>query len=396
MVDCKKAERKALIASRILTPHEIYSDAVLLIQGERITGIVPWQAENLSSSDRVYDLRGYTLCPGFVEPHIHGAIGVSFGAADVASYLSVGRHLLRYGTTSLLPTVASLSAKQLIHAVRDLVSAMSQDYDGADLVGIHVEGPFLNPARRGAMCNLRAPDREELAAILEAGEGRIRLMTVAPELEGGLGLVERLADVGVVASIGHSDASYEEARESISRGIRYATHLFNAMRPLHHREPGLIPALLGAENVFVELIGDGIHVHPAVMKMAIDAKGIDRVVLITDAVSTLGLPEGTYQLDEREVLVENGRCTLADGTLAGSVSPMNRNIRLLIEALDIPVEHAVQTATVNPAKVLGLVGKGSLEPGKDADIVVIDRHIEVYATMVRGEWRYSRIDAVEV
>jgi N-acetylglucosamine-6-phosphate deacetylase len=256
------------------------------------------------------------------------------------------------------------------------------------VLGSNVEGPFVSPARPGALevRHLRDPDRDELGRLLEAGDGTVRAIVVAPELAGAPELIAAAAGAGVNVSLGHSDATYEEAMAGVAAGARAATHLFNAMRPLRHRDPGIVGAALASDEITVELIADGIHVHPAVLRLVHAAKGPERVVLVTDAMMAAGLPDGDYALGDQPIAVRDGQARTASGSLAGSTLTADRAVRVCVEQAGIPLADALHMASATPAALLGLDDAGRIAAGARADLVVLDAGLRAIATMVAGRW----------
>ncbi len=328
------------------------------------------------------DLAGALAAPGFIDLHVHGGDGVDFSSA---SGEEIGRAIAlhaRHGTTGLLATTLSAAPDPLLAAVREIAAARAPG-----LLGAHLEGPFLSPARAGAQdpAHIRDPDRAELERLLEAGAGTVRIVTLAPERPRALATTALLRRAGVVAAVGHSDASWDEARAAFAAGATHAVHLFNGMRPLHHREPGVIGAALADPAVTCELICDGHHLHPGTIALVHALKGADGAVLVTDAMAAAGLPDGEYGLGTLDVVVAGGRAGLAEGVvLAGSTLTMDRAVRTAVAA-GVPVDDALRMASATPARVLGLeLTKGALAPGHDADVVVLDDVLAVRATIVGG------------
>ena len=337
------------------------------------------------------------LVPGFIDVHIHGGGGAQFNTLDVDEVLTAARFHARHGTTGLLATTVAAGVDELVGAVDTVSAAMEASggvAGGAGLLGVHLEGPFLSRARPGAMDPGVFLDVDEMVVdrLLDAGGGsgggRVRVMTLAPELPGALSLIERLSRSGIVCSLGHSDASYDQAREAVEAGARSATHVFNAMPPLHHRAPGLLGAVLDLPQVDCELVCDGIHVHPAAMRLVRRAKGVEGFHLVTDAMAAAGMADGEYRLGGARVVVSDGRAVLAEGdSIAGSTLTMDVAFANVVSSLGLSVEEAVRVTSRNPAALLGLgVRKGSIAAGFDADLVVLDAELAVCGTMIGGEW----------
>ncbi len=377
--------------ARVLTPAEELEGSVLVLDGRiaQVGGEPPAGVE-----PRRLDLAGNWLIPGFIDLHVHGGGGAQFTSASVEQCLKAARVHAEHGTTSLLATTVTAAPEQLAQAVRAIArAAEADDGSGAALLGCHLEGPFLNPKRCGAMdpAWMRRPDRDELGGLIDAGGGCVKLVAVAPELPGALELVAFARDHGIIAAVGHSDATYEEANAAFDAGARHAIHLFNAMRPFHHREPGIVGAALERRGVSCELIADGHHVHPSALRLASAMKGTGGAALVTDAVEAAGMPDGSYRLGEAEIRVAGGRAVLADrDSLAGSTLTMDAAVRGAVELIGVPLPDAVTMATATPAKVIGLQDQlGRIAPGYRADMTVLDEGLGVRATIRRGEFIYG-------
>ncbi|PYZ95940.1 N-acetylglucosamine-6-phosphate deacetylase [Alteribacter lacisalsi] len=332
------------------------------------------------------------IVPGFIDLHIHGAANADVMDGTEEALGKMQRVLPAEGSTSFLATTLTQTPEEKMKALRVCRRVSEQtDRTGANLLGVHLEGPFISEKRAGAQPAqfIRKADIALFEKFQEASGGRIRLVTIAPE-EDEEGLVEFLHESGVIPSIGHSDAHYEEVVRSIERGVRHATHLFNGMRGIHHRDPGTAGGVLLHAEIAAEVIADGIHIAPSMLKFAYRQKGADGIILITDAMRAKGMGEGTYQLGGQDVTVKNGQATLGDGTLAGSILKMNEAVRNMIAFTGCSFEEAVRMAAFNPAKQLGIEGeKGSLDAGKDADFVILDEDFEVLETYVAGRKVYG-------
>ncbi len=343
----------------------------------------------------VLDAGGSFVAPGFVDIHVHGAAGHDVMSGDPESLRRMAGRLARWGTTSFCPATTAAPRAELLRALECCAVAtersVSPGWGGARVLGAHVEGPFLNPERRGAqpLEHLRPPDLGEAREMLAAARGGVSLMSLAPELPGSIRLIEWLAGVGVIVSAAHSDATWDECERAAAAGLSHATHLFNGMCPLHHREPGIVGFALADDRIWVEVIGDGFHVHPGAIRLARRAKGPEGLGVVSDLTSMAGLPDGAYTFAGHEVVLSNGSITTREtGSLAGSAMPPCGVFRNLLSWGFTPVE-AVELMSLNPARRLGLDGrKGSIEVGKDADIAVIDEDGIVLATVVGGEVVY--------
>jgi len=384
----------AIKASRILTPEHEIESGVVLIENSRIVGLGRSAEIQIPAEVELIDVGDKTIAPGFIDTHVHGRVGHEFGA-DPKSTAELCRTIASTGTTSLLPTLGSWSGieKNLdeIHVVRQV---MRQGTGGAEILGIHMEGPYLSGAEiaRGSqpVSELRKPSSQEVADMVEASEGTIRKMTIAPELDGALDVIREMVRMDIVPSAGHTAATYEQMQEGIAAGIRSCCHTFNGMIPFHHRTPGVLGAVLTCDEVNAELIADCQHVSPVAMQILLRCKGTNRIHLITDNTCWAGLPNGPYAWSEgRVVIKEDQRAYVKGGTLAGSVATMNFNVGNMVRHVGCSLAEAVKMATLVPARVIGVADrKGSLEAGKDADLVIIDTDVNVYLTMVKGQVIY--------
>lgn len=334
------------------------------------------------------DLGAVTVVPGFVDTHVHGGGGTNFSAAvrsDTATAVDFHR---RHGTTTLIASLVTAAPDDLLRQVTELARDVSEGL----IDGIHLEGPWLSTMRCGAHqpALMRDPDPAELDRVLAAAAGTVRMITIAPERHGAVGAIERIVDAGVVAAVGHTEATYEQTRAAVAAGATVGTHLFNAMRPINTREPGPVIALLEDPRVTVELITDGVHVDPAIYRHVSRSAGPERVSLITDAISAAGMADGTYSLGPLAVDVVGGVARVAGTqTIAGSTATMDHQFRFAVQNGGLPRDEAllaaVRQASINPARALGLRAKG-LVPGADADLVVLDADLAVTGVLRRGSW----------
>jgi len=372
----------------ILTPVKTISDGIVIMRDGLIEAVGRSSDLAVPEKAQVLDGTGLLLVPGFIDLQLNGAFGLDF-TEKPQSIWKVAAHLPRYGVTSFLPTIITSPLSRIHEAQIVWAKGPPSDYNGSTPLGLHIEGPFLNPAKKGAHnpAYLRPPTMEHV--VTWSVESGVRLVTLAPELLGALDIIATLKERGVVVAAGHSIASYEETRLGIVVGIRYATHLFNAMISLHHREPGLVGALLADERVTVGLIPDGIHVHRSLIKLIWLIAGDGRISLVTDAMAALGMPPGTYSLGDSKVTVTRKEARLADGTLAGSVLSLDRALRNLINFTGCSPADALRTVTTTPATLLGLSRrKGQIAPGFDADLVLATPDFTVVATIVAGQVAY--------
>lgn len=375
---------------RLIRGAEALSGSAVSVCGGIVTYAGPAEGVSLREG-RVIDAGGLYLCPGFIDLHAHGAAGLDFLSADAEAALRIARVHARYGTTALFATVRSGPCEVMERAISCLADLIRSG-SGAGIVGIHLEGPFLNPARAGIHPpgHLRKPDRRELRALMDLAGGCPLVVTLAPELPGASGLIEEIASRGGVPAAGHSNATLEEALESFDAGVRSVTHLFNAMSGMHHRRPGLAAAALADGRVSAELIADGVHVHPAMAKMALKLKGRDGIILVTDCVQALDAASPNFRVGDREVSVRDGAPVTEDGVLCGSVLTMSRALRNVRQWTGGRPEEVAAFATANPACLTGLAGrKGTLAPGMDADITVFDDALAVRLTVVGGTLAYA-------
>lgn len=380
-----------LAGGTVFTPLQELARTSVAIADGRITQVAPAaDLAALSATAETIDVAGCIVCPGFIDMHMHGALGASCASGAVADIHKISAYRAETGTTGVLATVGTSSWDNTVAALEALVSAAAHPV-GAQIIGIHMEGPYLSPERPGAMRIpfMRAPDGDEVATLQDIAQGMIRVMTLAPEREGGLALVKHLVALGIVPSIGHSDATFAQVAAAAQSGVCQATHTFNAMRPLHQRDPGTVGGVMAHTEITAELIGDGAHVDVEVGKLLIAAKGWERVALVTDGVEFSGLPAGRYERASGvAVTVSDVLATRDDGTITGSSSAMNRNMRVYAEA-GVPLPHVLAMASYVPARQLGLRDrKGSIQPGFDADIAVLSADFRVMLTIVGGEVVY--------
>ncbi|MCB5178858.1 N-acetylglucosamine-6-phosphate deacetylase [Streptomyces antimicrobicus] len=374
-----RAHSTVLSGARVVLPTGTVVGGRVIVEGARIAGSAPEGAE-------VLDLSGHWIVPGFVDIHNHGGGGASFTSGTQEEVLHGVRTHRAHGTTTLVASTVTGELDELARRAA-LLAELTQ---AGEIAGIHFEGPFINPCRKGAHKEdlLRHPDPAEVRKLVDAAHGAARMFTLATELPGGLDSVRLLAEHGVIAAIGHTDSTYEQTRQAIDAGATVATHLYNAMPGMEHRAPGPIAALLEDERVTVELINDGVHLHPAMLELAFHHAGAARVALITDAMDAAGFGDGTYHLGPLEVEVKDGVARLVEGgSIAGSTLTLDTAFRRSVTIDRLPVESVVQAISANPAKLIGLYDEvGSLEPGKYADLVVLDEDFALKGVMRRGAW----------
>ncbi len=373
-----------LTADTILTGRELLRPGWIEVSGGTVAGVGAGSAPQSADTD----LGAVTVVPGFVDTHVHGGGGANFSTASTADTATAAALHRRHGTTTLVASLVTADPAELLRQVRGLA-----DHTRAGVIaGIHLEGPWLSTVRCGAHqpSLMRDPDIAEIDRVLEAGDGAIRMVTLAPERDGALAAIERIVGRGVVVAVGHTEATYEQTRAAIATGATVATHLFNAMRPINTREPGPVIALLEDPRVTVELITDGVHVDPALYRHVAHSAGPDRVSLITDAMAATGKADGVYRLGPVEVDVVGGVARVAGtDTIAGSTATMDRVFRFAVAHSGLPrdeaLTRAVRQASINPARALGLPCAG-LAPGEVADMVVLDADLAVTGVLHRGAW----------
>jgi N-acetylglucosamine-6-phosphate deacetylase len=385
-----------LRAHRLYTPQEEIHDPLLFIEEGLISAVSSRAEKEIPSRATVVDLTkdfpGAILAPGFVDIHMHGGAGLDVMRASPDELPHLNKFLATHGVTGYFPTTVAAPLDKTCAALERLAGAIAAppDFGNGNIVqgrplGIHLEGPFLSHKRRGVHPPeyLVEPTLAIFERLWQAAHGQVRMMTIAPELPGALEVIAEAARRKVCVSIGHSDAELEAARAGVRAGARHATHTFNAMRPLDHRDPGILAEVLTDSRVTADIIADGIHVAPEVVQLFLQAKGVERAVLITDATAAAGMPDGTYQLGPIQVEVKDGRCTM-DGRLAGSVLTMDRAVRNVTKFAGWSLRDAVRAATLNPARAVGLPQHGQIVPGAEANLVVLSPDVKVHQTFVRG------------
>jgi N-acetylglucosamine-6-phosphate deacetylase len=387
---------KAIIAGTIYTPAEEIRNGVILVEGHRIAKVGSREQVNIPQGAAVIDYQDRTVVPGFIDIHIHGAVGCDLMEATPEAVAAVGKYLARHGTTSYAATTVAASLERTLNAAKGLGEiirasnsshVVSDKISGAQPVCIHLEGPFLNVKRRGAhpASQIQKPSTELLARLLDAAAGTARVLTLAPELEGALTVLEFARSKGLKVGIGHSNATYEEAKSAIEAGATHAVHCFNAMRPFMHRDAGIIGAVLTDDRVSTELICDGIHVEPTAIRLLVRSKGVERLILVSDSLSGAGMPDGNYRLGNFTVHVAGGACRTVEGSLAGSTIMLDAALRNLSAYTGLSYKECLPSITTNPARILGLEKqKGVIAPRADADLAVLDQQFYVTQTYVRG------------
>lgn len=377
---------KAIINSKIIGSNEIIEGKTLLFD-KTIIDIV--SSNNVPEIDieEVIDAGGKYLSPGFIDIHIHGCKGFDTMDDDRSCINRISQNIASTGVTAFLPTTMTMEFEKIESSIRH-ISESKKECSGAEILGCHLEGPFISKRYKGAQNDayIQEPDFARIRDYIDI----IKRVTIAPELRGSMDFIKACKANGIAVSIGHSDASYEKAMEAIQNGADSFSHLFNAMSPLHHRNPGAVGAAMDS-LASCEIIADNIHLHPATLRIIFKLKGSDNLILITDAMRACLMGEGEYELGGQTVIVRNGEARLASGELAGSVLTMNRAIKNIIYNTGANLVDAIKMAALNPAEALGIASKkGSIRPGKDADMVIFDENIEIYNTFVGGNEVYRR------
>jgi len=380
----------AIHAGSVITPQEEIPDCTVVTEDERLTAV--GREIEAPGDARTVDARDKICVPGFIDMHVHGAGGHDVMEGNVEAFEAVGRVLASHGATSYFPTTVTSSVEKTTRALAELskfIRKMEQ-MRPSDLqpqpIGIHMEGPFINPRRKGVHPeeHIIPPQPALFDAFQQAAGGTLRLITMAPEVDGAEEVVRRAFERGVRVGMGHTDATFQQAERAVELGIRHVVHVFNAMRPFSHRDPGVISASLLDDRLSTELIADGVHVYGPVIRLLARCKGAARILLITDGLAATGMPEGDYTLGEFEITVKGDVACNRAGVLAGSVLTMDRAVRNMVKFAELPLKEVVRMATLNQALLMGLERKGRIAAGMDADLVLLTRQLEVAAVCTRG------------
>lgn len=394
-----------LTAQTLYSPEEIPGPSSIVFAGSRIHAI--WRGTDARAArQRAHELQGgpnvefidlgpLSLAPGYIDLHDHGFHGHDIATGSREDIEAMAAELPGTGTTAFLPTIGTTDRDETAQQVRRCVeAAQNQPGMSAEILGIRMEGPYISMAKKGAQYApaIRPPDTDEMRELVRIGGGWIRLVDYAPEEDTGDRLLAVLIELGILPCIGHTNATYEQAIHALDGGARHCTHLFNAMSPLEHRAAGVPGAMLTDHRPTVEIIADGIHLRPAILKLVVDARGVDDVALITDAVSAAGLPDGVYEFIKRKVIVSDGAVRLENGTIAGSALTMERAVRNMVTLAGCSWPAAIRMATLTPARIAGVDNrKGQLIPGADADVLALDSNGIVRRVWTRGHDAYQRV-----
>jgi N-acetylglucosamine-6-phosphate deacetylase len=383
----------AIINAVILRPGYPAVPGGVLISGGKINRIIPKDELSPAPARAVIDAGGDYLVPGFIDLHVHGGGGSDFSEDGGRKLLRIIKFLAGFGTTAVLPTVAASSRENLKKIVQFISPIYTGNKMGGRVLGVNLEGPYLSIGKRGAqpLRFIRNPDLYEVEKLLDMAGGAVKIMTLAPELKGAFDLIRILNRYGVIAAAGHTTADYETMKKAIKAGISYATHIFNSYPPLHHRHPGAIGAILESDQVDTEFLSDGIHLSPVLIRLLFRMKPIDRLLLVTDAIEVMGRRIKSFTMGGRTITVDSAGARMADGTLVGSMLPMNQALRNVIKFTGIPLSDALVLVTANPARLLEIEDrKGDIRAGMDADLVIMDRKCNIKRTIIAGETVYRR------
>jgi N-acetylglucosamine-6-phosphate deacetylase len=382
----------AFAARRLLTPTDNIDQPLMLVEQGHVLELSTRSSREIPPGVALYDFGDDTIVPGYIDLHIHGSAGFDVMDDDPRALPAIEHLLARHGVTSYFPTTVTASLDVTLRAIERLANAIEISEQGLESsagravpIGIHLEGPFISRARCGVHPpqHLLAPTLKVFEQLWQAARGRIRMMTIAPELEGAPELIAEAAQRRVCVSLGHSDADFAATERGVEAGARHATHTFNAMRPLDHRSPGILGSVLTDPRISADIIADGIHLDPVIVKLFAKAKGLEQTVLISDAISATGMPNGIYRLGSFEVEVRDGRCTV-NGKLAGSALTLDRAVRNLAQFAEWTLPQAIAAASWNPARAARIENKGVLAIGADADFIVLNGEGKVLRTFIGG------------
>lgn len=379
----------AIINGTVYTPKQKIPNGVVLIDNSRVAAVGSAVQVAIPSGTEIYDAQGKNICPGFVDVHTHGVMGkdsMGLGLAEVI------QHMPQFGVTSFMATTLTYPRDEIIEALEQMGEVLSNQPNGARALGIHLEGPHLSPKRPGMATSewVYPLSQQDMIDFQAACDNNIRMVTFAPESPGAMDVIPYLKETNVTPVIGHSDADFDTVKKAVALGLNHATHTYNAMRPLNHRDPGVVGAVMVMDEVYAELIADGVHVHPAAMQILLRVKGLDKVVLISDSAPIAGLPDGEYEWEHKPIFIRNGMCQLENGTLAGAHRSLDAGVRNLINLLGYPLEEALVPATLSAARSVNIFDRGAIESGFWADICVLDDEYFPSATFCAGNLVWNR------
>jgi N-acetylglucosamine-6-phosphate deacetylase len=383
----------AIKVGKVITPYENLENKYIIIDKEK--GII----KSISNENNIKDIEieeiheyGDSIAiPGLIDIHIHGGYGIDIAEGRYEKLKNLSKILVKKGVTTFLPTIASMSIEDIKRCIDSVKRVIIESKESSEILGLHLEGRYISKIKKGAQPeeHISKPDFEEFLKMFEYSEGLLKRVTIAPEVEGAIEFIKDVSSLGVIVALGHTNATYEEASKGIDAGAKLTTHTFNGMRNFHHRDPGILAAILLRDDVMAEAIADLIHLHPATIRLMYKCKGSNGIVLVTDAVSATGLPDGEYTIGSQKIIVKDGISRLEDGTLAGSTITLDKAIKNMVEVIGIPLREAVMMATANPARIMKIKNKGVIAPFYDADIVIVDNKINVVATYKNGKCVYN-------
>jgi N-acetylglucosamine-6-phosphate deacetylase len=378
---------KTALRGNVILEDKVLSRGVVIIEGEKISAVNAEESQLKEKDVSIIDYEDNFISPGLADLHLHGALGKDVMDGEVKSLEQIASYQACHGVTGFLGTIMSSPLDSMLKAVEAIKKARQIQLT-SEILGVHIEGPYSSQRRKGAQDPdfIREMSQEEIKLLIEATSGLKTIISMAPEVKNNRSFIKPLTEQGIVVSIGHSDATYEEALESFEEGISHATHLFNAMSGYHHREPGVIGAVLDSPRVTAEIIADGLHIYPSALRLALAAKGYDKICLITDSIKAAGLGDGIYPMGNLEVVLKGNEARLREsGTLAGSVLTLNRAVKNAFQWSGVALNQAVNLASFNPSRVISLEQEiGSIQEGKYANLVVFDKEFNVLETYLKG------------
>ncbi len=386
--------KKGYIGKLVFTDR-ILPRGMVVVEGEDIFSVSDLRKAAVDSGFEIVDFGENFIAPGFIDLHLHGALGKDILDANVESLQTIASFQARYGVTGFVGATMSTSVDSLVLTVEEVKAVQSLSLE-SEILGVYIEGPFINVNKKGAHSSqfVGNLDEEETNRILDAVDGLAAIIPVAPEIPQYMNLISEFKKRGVIAAIGHSNATYTQAKESFKAGVSHATHLFNAMRDFHHREPGVVGAVLDSKTVTSEIIADGVHLHPASIRLALAQMGVDRICLVTDSVKVSGLGDGVYRIGDGQVFVEGEKAVLLESNiLVGSVMSLNKAVKNVSKWCELSVPEVVKMVTLNPARILGMEKRmGSLKEGQHANLVMFDGEFNIKKTILRGREVYSQTE----